>query len=454
MCANTMNTNNITEREENDKVKTMHLVEKHIIKPTHEMWECIDTLCYQTRCLRNKANFIIRQNYFSKKNHKFLDYNELDKLFKSAKHPDLVEIYRTPPRATIAQQCLRQLNSDWTSFFKAIKSYNKDSSKFKGRPKPPKYKKDLETCETVLLRQEFKVNGRTLILPDYLNNFKINFHNTGKLCQVRFIPCSNKVYKIELVFNVEVPKPVEDKDRILAIDLGVDNLAAIVTNVGTCPILLNGKDLKSINQYYNKEISKCKSLLPMYSNGKQQSNSKLIQRLWVNRGNKISSRMHKYSTFVVDFAESNNISTIVIGYNKNWKQEIKGTATTNQNFQQIPFLTFVQQIEYKAKLKGITVVRQTESYSSGTSFLDFEPVLKKYYNKNRRVHRGLFKTNNSLYINADVNASFQIMKKYLQKLDKSYVVEGLEDLISSNLSYALSPNKVTINSRDTINKLY
>ena len=79
---------------------------------------------------------------------------------------------------------------------------------------------------------------------------------------------------------------------------------------------------------------------------------------------------------------------------------------------------------------------------------------KKFYNKNRRIERGLFKSNSGILINADVNASYQILTKYLQKLDKNYVVEGLRDMISKNLSYALNPNKITIDNNTAIDKFY
>lgn len=447
---NTISLESTQENEitESNKIK---LVEKHIIKPTHELYKAIDDLCFKSRLLRNKANFIIRQNFFSTKNHKFLDYNFMDKLFK--RHEDLEIFYRDVPRATIAQQCLRQLNTEWTSFFKSVKEYNKDPSKYTGRPKPPKYKKNKDTYVAILLPQEFEQTAKYIEFPDYLNNYKIGYRNKGKLKQIRFIPCSNKVYKIELVFECELTDALADNDRYLCIDLGVDNLATITTNIGTYPILLNGKGLKSINQYYNKIISAKKSILPFYKNGKQQSTSKLIERLYINRNNKISSYMHILSKFVVEYAEINNINTIIIGYNKGWKQDSNIGKVNNQNFQQLPFLTFVQQIEYKAKLKGISVERITEAYSSGTSFLDREPLTKKYYNKSRRIHRGLFKTNNNLLINADVNGSYQIMKKYLQKQKKSYVIEGLQDMLFSNISYALSPVKVSVNCNTSVSQL-
>lgn len=330
----------------------IQLVEKHIIKPSHELWSYVDTLCWQTRCLRNKANFIIRQNFFSKKNHKFLNYNFVDKLFK--KHKDLKEVYKLVPRATISQQCLRQLNNEWQSFFSAINVYKTQPSKFQSIPKPPKYKKDRQTYIAVLLPQEFKVFNKYVQLPNFLNNYQIPYKHNGKLTQIRFIPCSNNVYK------------------------------------------------------------------------------------------------------VVDYAIKFRINTIIIGYNENWKQECNMGKQNNQNFVQIPYLTFIRQLQYKAKLKGITVVLCEESYTSGTSFLDNEYPNSCTYNRKRRIYRGLFKSNDNILINADVNSSYQILIKALTNIfsNKDYVIEGLQDMIKNNLSYALNPNKVTINNNIAINKLY
>jgi len=367
----------------------------------------------------------------------------MDKIFK--RHKDLETLYRNVLRATIAQQCLKQLNNEWLSFFKAIKSYKKDPSKFLGRPKPPKYKKDKQTYITTLIRQDFKVYDKYIQLPDFLNNYKIPYKNIGKITQIRFIPCSNKVYKIELVFDCVVCNELKNNDRYLSIDLGVDNLATITTNIGTHPILLNGKDLKSINQYYNKKISYHKSLLPQCRNGRQQSSSKLIEKLYTNRNNKIIANLHLKSKFIVEYAADNNINTIIIGYNESWKQEANMGKRNNQNFVQIPFLTFIKQIQYKARLKGILVVLQEESYTSGTSFLDNEYPDKQNYNKYRRIKRGLFKTNAGKLINADVNASYQIMTKVIANINNDYVIEGLQNLTNIAKFYALSPNKVNVN---------
>lgn len=449
----------------------VNVVEKHCIKPSHELWEFVDILCWQVRVLRNKANFIIRQNFFSTKNHKFINYENLDTIFK--RHEKLENIYRIVPRATIAQQCLRSLVTDWGNFFKAVKAYSKNPDKFLGKPKPPKYKKDSQTSEAVLVKQEFKVFKNYVQLPKYLNNYKLPYHSKGVLQQIRIIPCSNKNYKIELVFEITVPKLLQPNNRYMSIDIGVDNLAAIVTNIGINPILLNGKGLKSINQYYNKEISYLKSLLPFYKNGKQKSSSKQIERLYTNRNNKIDAYLHRCSKFIVYMASKCNIDTIIIGYNEGWKQECQMGNVNNQNFQQIPFLRFINQIKYKGRNQGINVVTIDEAYTSGTSFLNTEPPSKDFYNKSRRIHRGLFKninnqTNKIQYINADINASYQILNKYLQTQDNCYVVEGSQDIFKikevfnvtnilpdfEHISYALSPNKVTINNNIAIDKLY
>jgi IS605 OrfB family transposase len=168
-----------------------------------------------------------------------------------------------------------------------------------------------------------------------------------------------------------------------------------------------------------------------------------------------------------------NIDTIVIGYNEGWKQECEIGKINNQNFQQIPFLKFVNQIKYKARKQGINVVTIDEAYTSGTSFLNTEPPIKDFYNKTRRIRRGLFRntnnqTNKIQYINADVNAAYQILNKYLQTQNNCYVVEGLQDITKirnvfnitnilpnfERISYALNPNKVTINGNIAIDKLY
>ena len=138
-----------------------------------------------------------------------------------------------------------------------------------------------------------------------------------------------------------------------------------------------------------------------------------ILRLTDKRNDRINTYLHKASKLLIDLAVSYDVSKIVIGYNKNWKQDVNMSKKVNQNFVGIPFLTFVNYIIYKANLKGIDVILTEESYTSGTSFLDNELPIKENYNKSRRVHRGLFKTKDGRQLNSDINGSYQILKKVI-----------------------------------------
>ena len=179
-------------------------------------------------------------------------------------------------------------------------------------------------------------------------------------------------------------------------------------NFWTIPIILNGKGLKSINQYYNKKISHYRKIAKRMNN---LDYTKRMNKLTIKRNNKINDFIHKVSKWVVDYALALNVNTIIIGNNKNWKRESKMSKKVNQSFVGIPHQDFINKIIYKVENVGIKVILTEESYTSGTSFLDRELPIKENYNKSRRIHRGLFKSNNGTLINADLNASYQIMKK-------------------------------------------
>lgn len=213
---------------------------------------------------------------------------------------------------------------------------------------------------------------------------------------------------MEIVYEIEVPEQPLESNRIAGIDIGIDNLATVGNNIGKQPFIINGRPLKSINQYYNKETSAIQSSLKL-NHDKNWSNK--LQQLTDKRNNKIDDYIHKSSKKIVDWCIENEIDTIIIGKNKNWKQEVNIGKINNQNFTQIPMASFIHKIKYKAENIGIKVVETEESYTSGTSFLDGELPIKENYNKSRRVTRGLFKSNGGELINADLNGAYQIIKK-------------------------------------------
>ena len=182
----------------------------------------------------------------------------------------------------------------------------------------------------------------------------------------------------------------------------------MVNNIGKQPIVINGKGIKSYNQYWNKEISKYRSIAKKTNN---LDWTKRLQRLTNKRNFKLDYFMHCASKYVIDYCINNNIGTVVIGKNDKWKQECSMSKFNNQNFIQIPYEQFIKKLQYKAEEVGIDVIANEEGYTSGTSFLDNELPIKENYNKERRVHRGLFISNDGIKINADVNAAYQIMRK-------------------------------------------
>jgi putative transposase len=384
----------------------MNRVEKHIIKSNNKYYDLLDEFCFKSKNLYNYANYIIRQEFVN--NGKWIRYNDLDKLLKQeGNNFD----YRNMPSSATSQQCLRLLDKNWTSFFRAIKDYNKNPNKYLGRPKLPKYKSKNGRNILILTYVNCKINKGIIKFPKSFKGFYLKTKVNNNLQQVRFIP-KDKYIIAEVVYRVNDIKQLIDNNRYIGIDLGLDNFATITNNCGLIPLVINGKGLKSINQYYNKQISYYKSIAKKIN---KLDYTNKMKKLTFKRNNKVEDYIHKASRFIVDYCRNNEINTIIIGNNKNWKQNSKMSKRVNQNFINIPYYNFIQKVKYKAEEFGIQVIITEESYTSGTSFLDNELPIKENYNKSRRKHRGLFVSNNGIKINADVNGSYQIIKKVFPK---------------------------------------
>lgn len=380
-------------------------VEKHIIKKSDKHFSNIFDFCKMSKNLYNHANYLIRNEFVS--NGRWLRYNDLDKILKNdSEFPD----YRNMPTAQSAQQTLRLLDKNWKSFFAEIKDYSKNRQKYLGKPKMPKYKKS--TYILIVTNQNCKLNNDTVLFPKCFNSFSIKTKivdnvNFISLQQVRFLPHKDRIV-VEIVYNIRMPRKLDDNNRYIGIDIGVDNLATVSNNFGAESFIINGKPLKAINQKFNKLTSHYKEVCQRMNN---QYSSNRINRLFNKRNEKIDDYMHKASRKIIDFCKDNDIHTIIIGKNKEWKQECCMSKKNNQNFVQIPFARFIDMIQYKAENIGIAVILTEESYTSGTSFIDNEDPVKEYYNKSRRIHRGLFRSNSGILINADLNGAYQIIKK-------------------------------------------
>jgi IS605 OrfB family transposase len=385
----------------------MQLVERHIIKSTEHRFAQIDELAFKSKNLYNAANYVIRQSFVY--GWGYINYNEMNRLMKSH------QAYKVLP-AKVSQQILMILDKNWKSFFEAVKAYKVDDSKFTGRPKLPKYKDKVKgrnilvyTIQAISNKQlkkgVIKLSGteisiKTQIKPD-------------RICQVRLVPKCDS-YVIEVIYN-EPESTLEQiqKEAVASIDLGLNNLVALTSNQsGFTPLLINGRPLKSINQFYNKRKARLQTQLK----GSRKSSPR-IQRLTRCRNQKIDNYLHHTSRLILDILIAKQIGALVIGKNAQWKTEIDLGKQTNQNFVSIPHARLIEMLEYKARLVGIKVIMQEESYTSRANFFGLDPI--PVYGKTdkdavftgQRIKRGLYKTSVGRLINSDINGSYNILRK-------------------------------------------
>ena len=401
----------------------MRLSETIYINPSVQL----SKLCHLAKNLYNLANWYVRQDFFKLNN--FLNYYDLDYILKDKR------AYRKLPSQT-SQQILKLVNRNWRSYFRALEEFRANPKKFKNKPRIPRYKKKNGESIVIFTNQQCRIKEGYLHFPKKVNLKLTKTRIKEKLKEVRIIPLGIK-YKIEIVYEKEEQDLGLNKNNVLSIDLGLNNLITGVNNIGLEPIIIKGKIIKSINQYYNKQLAHYRSIENKKSNFQD---TKRIQKLHLKRNSKINTIFHRISRLLIDYCIENNLGIIIIGYNDGWKQNINIGKKNNQKFVQIPFLRLINQVKYKSELIGITVITINENHTSKCSFLDNEEIRhhKKYVGK--RISRGLFRTSNGTLINADVNAGYNIMKKVFPN---SVKVDGIE-------AFGLMPHVIYQNIFDTI----
>lgn len=370
----------------------MLIVERHFINNKHKDFNEIDQLSFKSKNLYNYALYLQRQHYFDTK--AYLNYNELDKLLQ--KH----ETYKALP-AKVSQQTLLKLHKNWLNYFAKIK--------LKLDVKIPKYKNKEKGRNIVIYTKQAIGKNNKLSKTNITINTKQKNIQEIRLINKRF------GYFVEVVYDKPEMK-MKKNNNVASGDLGLNNLISITSNCAKA-LIINGRILKSINQYYNKIVSR--------KTNKEQALKKRYFR--------IKNYFHHASKLVVEYCLKHKISKFIIGYNEGWKQNINLGKKTNQAFCFLPLLEFVQQIEYKCKLAGIEVVRTEEAYSSKASYFDNDVCPS--YEKNvehvfsgKRVKRGLYQTKTGLVLNADLNGSLNIGKKVIHDyvVDRSLVARPVK----------------------------
>ena len=405
-----------------------------VVKKGSLLYQEIDNLCFKSKNLFNATLYDERQAYFNTGQFKF--YKKINKEFVKNNQSD----YRALP-AKVSKMTQMKVDQAIKSFLALKKSSNTNA-----RHHFPKYlKKDGRFVV------EYEKGALSFKKEGFIKLSKTNIYIPTKLektviQQVRLVPRTG-YYLIEILYRKSIPKKrkkkITNQTRFASIDLGANNLATVTSNVFQ-PLIINGRPIKSINQDYNKDRKKKQQLLPA-----NQYTSKKIQQLGYKREMKLNDYLHKSAKFLVNYLVSQTINVLVIGTNKGWKQNINIGRRNNQNFVNIPFYKFKQILTYLCEENGIEVHEQEESYTSKASFLDgdFIPTFNESGEKEKhtfsgsRISRGLYETKNKKIINADVNGSLNILRKFINK----NVIGKFQNNIWEDLAEVCStPYKATV----------
>ena len=382
---------------------------KHLSK---EEYLILRELCHSAKNLYNQAVYNIRQYYFDEG--KYLNYVENNKLLKSSENYKILN-------SNMAQQILKEVDGAFKSFFRLLKL--KSKGEYKEKVKLPKYLP--KNSFTTLVVGFVRLNENTFILP-YSQSYKKN-HRPIKINippllldknikEIRIIPKFNaRFFEIQYTYQVENEERNLDKNNALAIDLGVNNLATCVTNRGKS-FIVDGKKLKSINQWFNKYNAKLQSIKDKQGYGKTLTMKQ--KYIWNKRNNRVNDYLSKSARIIINYCLANSIGTLVCGYNNDFQRNSDIGKKNNQNFVNIPFSKLQSKLEYLCEFYGIKYVDQEESYTSKASFFDMN-IIPEYKEKDnieysfsgKRVRRGMYKTLKGYILNADVNGALNILKK-------------------------------------------
>ena len=369
-------------------------------------------LCHIAKNLKNQAIYNVRQYYFENK--KYLSYNENYKMLKNSENYKKLN-------SNMAQQILKEVDGSFKSFFgllKLAKNGQYDNKKIK----LPKYL-DKDGFTTLVIGF-VRLKDDILIVP-YSNSFKKTHQEVKiklppvlkdkKIKEIRIIPKQHSRYfEIQYIYEVEEVQRELNENNVLGIDLGIDNLCTCVTNTGAS-FIIDGRKLKSINQYYNKINAKLQSIKDKQKIERTTLRQKRITR---KRNNRINDYLSKAARTILNYCLNNDIGKLVLGYNEDFQRKSNIGSINNQNFVNIPYGKLRDKLVYLCKLYGIEFKLQEESYTSKASFFDGDEIpiydkenLQEYIFSGKRIKRGLYQTSTGKLINADCNGALNILRK-------------------------------------------
>ena len=376
-------------------------------------YKSLKELCHVAKNLTNEAIYNVRQYYFTEG--KFLKYEKNYTLLKDSPNYKILN-------SNMSQQILKEVDSSFKSFFGLLKLAKQGKYAFKDCKLPYYLPKD---GYTMLVIAFVRLNGNKLILP-FSNSFKKTHKPVEitippilmdkKVKEIRILPKANaRFFEIQYIYEANCIQRNLNQSNALAIDLGINNLVTAVSNTGKS-FIIDGRRLKSINQWFNKENSRLQSIKDKQHFGKKTT--KRQKDIVRDRNNKVNDYMNKAARIIIDYCVMNDIGTLIAGYNVTFQRNSHIGKQNNQNFVNIPYGHLRDKLSYLCKLNSIVYIEQEETYTSKASFWDKDeiPVYnndnpKKYVFSGNRVHRGLYKTSDGKLLNADINGALNIMRK-------------------------------------------
>ena len=410
-------------------------VVKFNIKKSHIDYQYIKVQLIESKEIYNFANYILRQIYFKNTyNHKyslnfineypslkelFLQYIEENKQFTTLFYKIICEFSKLKGysiNSKIVQNIVDKLKNDWTSYWGLLKA--KKDKTYNKKINIPAYKKKYNLVEynnQVMSKKKLKLG---YIGTDKMQQgIKIAKKHQDLNCKCFRIYEKHDKLVCELIYEKDITK-VEKTDKVASIDLGLENLFTIAFNYNKKGISIKGTKLKAINQYFNKLKASLQSILPH-----KQYTSKLINQLMYKREEQLRNYIGYYTNQLIEILKKEKISKLIVGYNKNWKQNINIGKANNQNFVNIPFRKILDILRYKLEENGIECKEQEESYTSKSSYLDNDNIptyhkgnSQEYLFSGKRITRNLYQSKQGKIINADLNGALNILKKSGERL--------------------------------------
>ena len=451
------------------------LVEKRVCQSwlnalSNQEYSFLEKLSLHSSLMYNFSFYQIRQFFFKNRD----IYKETGSFGENLQFKENYHICKLNENFSIlqnacSQQVVQLAHRDFNSFFCLLKK--KAKGEYSPDVKLPKYKK--KNGETVL--SNIVIQGKGVLLDkkksalyNDVNVYSINSSkkfkelypitetahkfeffvpkSINKIDEIRIIPYGKAPvkFKLEVVYSVQIEAKKADNQNYLSIDPGLNNLAACFNSQNGASFIFDGKYLKSINSFYNKNASKLQSKIDKNRNANLEFNFLIRKKnkLTHKRNNKINDYFHRVTKYIVEYCVKHDINKIIVGENKGQKKDINIGKINNQNFVFIPHAKFKNILEYKAKSKGIELIREEESYTSKTSFIDLEPMKHQETYLGRRTKRGIFKTKEGILINSDINGAANILRKYLTRIGKFEIWRDLyfKEAIKGIVNYPIKLN--------------